>query len=265
MIAPRFIFTLTGGRTGTAWLAHLIAANLGGAVLHEPLGIDDFGTQMPDVRTLRSFNDRGAGPLTDAFWARKLGTIGGMARYAETNHVLGKCGLIEACAAAPIAAQTAILVVRRRFAPLLASHVMRADFTNQCSNWQWHLDPAYANVIVDPAPFAPTGQLGQALWYVHEMAARQHCYRLTHGGQLAMIDVDFDTMTTPDGAAALLHRLGHTGPVHLPAAVNANPIAAPPEIQTMIAALLASGLPDPVTQAETYLAAGRRLDRVRVI
>ena len=51
-----YIFTLTGGRTGTAWLAEFLAANLHIPAIHEPLDIDDFGANMPDIRLMRSFN-----------------------------------------------------------------------------------------------------------------------------------------------------------------------------------------------------------------
>ena len=52
-------FTITAGRTGSAWLTSFLTANLGIDAVHEPLGIDDFGDQMPDIRTMRTFNNYG--------------------------------------------------------------------------------------------------------------------------------------------------------------------------------------------------------------
>ena len=40
---PETIFTLSAGRTGTAWLSDFLAVNFNCDVLHEPLGIQDFG------------------------------------------------------------------------------------------------------------------------------------------------------------------------------------------------------------------------------
>ena len=52
-------FTITAGRTGSAWLTSFLTANLGIDTVHEPFGIDDFGVQMPDIRTMRAFNNYG--------------------------------------------------------------------------------------------------------------------------------------------------------------------------------------------------------------
>ena len=52
-------FTITAGRTGTAWLRSFLSLNFNIEAIHEPLGIDDFGTQMPDIKTMRNFNNFG--------------------------------------------------------------------------------------------------------------------------------------------------------------------------------------------------------------
>jgi hypothetical protein len=254
MIGP--IFTLTGGRTGTAWLAELIGRNMGVVSIHEPLAIDDFGTRMPDIALMRRFNDRGSDPAVRAFWNAKLAGIARLPGYAETNHTLGKCGLIEHLAASPLAASAVVLVIRRALLPTCLSHVMRGDFRNVTINWQWYLDPAYRNVIVDPAPYR--GQLGQTLWYLHEMEARQLYY--TRTSPLRLIPVDHATMTTPEGATALLAHLGHHGPTVLPPPRNAGE-AAPPELVAAAQALIARIAPDLPACVDAYLTSGRRLDR----
>jgi hypothetical protein len=254
MIGP--IFTLTGGRTGTAWLAELIGRNLGIVSIHEPLAIDDFGTRMPDIALMRRFNDRGNDSAVRAFWAAKLAAIARLPGYAETNHTLGKCGLIENLAHSPLADSAVVLVIRRALLPTCLSHVMRGDFRNITINWQWYLDPAYRNVIVDPAPYH--GQLGQTLWYLHEMAARQLYYERTSG--LRLIAVDHATMITPDGATALLAELGYHGPVTLPPPRNAGE-QAPSALVAAAQGLIAQVTPDLGPRVDAYLAAGRRLDR----
>jgi hypothetical protein len=47
--SPETIFTLSAGRTGTAWLSDFLAVNFNCDALHEPLGIEDFGNRMPDI------------------------------------------------------------------------------------------------------------------------------------------------------------------------------------------------------------------------
>ena len=55
--SPETIFTLSAGRTGTAWLSDFLAVNFNCDALHEPLGIEDFGNRMPDIKIMRSFNE----------------------------------------------------------------------------------------------------------------------------------------------------------------------------------------------------------------
>lgn len=61
------VFTITGGRTGTAWLAEFLSAQLKIPCVHEPLGIDDFRVRTPDIRTMRTFNERGMTPFVQDF------------------------------------------------------------------------------------------------------------------------------------------------------------------------------------------------------
>tara|TARA_B100000767_G_C19405774_1_gene385877 strand:+ start:203 stop:481 length:279 start_codon:yes stop_codon:yes gene_type:complete len=59
MKPERLIFTITAGRTGTAWLTSFIKDNSSFLSIHEYVGIDDFGSRMPDIRTMRTFNEIG--------------------------------------------------------------------------------------------------------------------------------------------------------------------------------------------------------------
>tara|TARA_Y200000002_G_scaffold138199_1_gene113969 strand:- start:66 stop:371 length:306 start_codon:yes stop_codon:yes gene_type:complete len=91
---PETIFTLSAGRTGTAWLSDFLAVNFNCDALHEPLGIEDFGNRMPDIKIMRSFNETGNNAIVKDFWKRKLSMLTSN-MHIETNHTLGKCGLIE--------------------------------------------------------------------------------------------------------------------------------------------------------------------------
>ena len=257
------IFTLTGGRTGTAWLAEMLQASLGIAAIHEPLGIDDFGSAMPDIRLMRSFNTRGNDALAQGFWRAKLDSIAALPAYVETNHTLGKCGLIENLAASPLGPRAAVLVVRRSLAAQCISHLARGDFRNITISWQWYLDAAYPNVIVNPAPFVPHGPIGHALWYVHEMDARQHYYTQAYGSRLRLIETRMEDMVTPEGAAALLAALGHPRTPALPPPRNQAGAPLAPELVEQLNAMIAGIRHDGAALASSYIAAGRRLDMAR--
>ena len=59
-MAKNYIFTITPGRTGTMYLAELIAQNTKDReVHHEILDYDAFGVDSPDLSTLTLFNSEG--------------------------------------------------------------------------------------------------------------------------------------------------------------------------------------------------------------
>jgi hypothetical protein len=70
-------FTITAGRTGSAWLASFLSLNLQIEEVHEPLGINDIGEKMPDIRTMRNFNNFGNNDFVQNFWNKKFITIPG--------------------------------------------------------------------------------------------------------------------------------------------------------------------------------------------
>src|SRR6185369_16015283 len=94
----KFIFTLTAGRTGTAFLAELIKWNVSNAeVHHEITEYSSFGTDTPDISHLHAYNASGNTPAIQQFWQNKLKKItsGNKEVYVETSHVLMKAGLVE--------------------------------------------------------------------------------------------------------------------------------------------------------------------------
>ena len=71
----KYFFTITAGRSGTAWLANFMSANLSIESIHEPLEINDFGLKMPDIKIMRTFNNIGNNLLIKNFWYNKLKLI----------------------------------------------------------------------------------------------------------------------------------------------------------------------------------------------
>lgn len=256
----RFNFTLTAGRTGTEWLARLLAENLSVAAVHEPLEIDDFGLRMPDIKIMRSFNDRGNTGLVQGFYAAKFAELAGRPCYAETNHALGKCGLIENILAQGLGSDTCIIVLKRDMFSQILSYLVRRDFTNVTIVWQWYLHYAYRNIIVNPDPFRFLADMGQAVWYAHEMAARQLYYDTLFGDRIPLIACKLEDLNTPAGAADFLRHLGFSGAVRLPAAANLNAL----KDESGYAGRLRDGLAqldcDIAAMVRAYIASGRRLD-----
>src|SRR5271165_1188039 len=91
----KLIFTLTAGRTGTAYLAELLRTNVPQAETHhEILTYTSFGVDTPDISHFHAFNNYGNTPEVQAFWQHKFEKILGCGKscYAETSHMLMKAG-----------------------------------------------------------------------------------------------------------------------------------------------------------------------------
>lgn len=254
------IFTLTSGRSGSAWLAKFLEANLAFPVVHEPLSIDDFGNTMPDIRTMRAFNSRGMDEEVRGFWERKFSHIPLDKPYAETNHTLGKCGMIETLAESPLREQAKVIVLQRDLAKQTVSYIARHDFSNATLEWQWYLDPNYPNHITNAAPFLKMGISGRALWYSLEMACRQAYYMRQYADVIDFIPVQLEEAVKPEGARALLSALGHDAEPVLPPKANATRQPRNTALLAEINALLDQLHFDPEKLVSIFLDAGRSLD-----
>ncbi|AUQ74468.1 hypothetical protein [Phaeobacter piscinae] len=257
---PDFIFTLSAGRTGTAWLARFLGENMNIPSVHEPLGLDDYGTRLPSIGHMRHFNTYGMnGPVCD-FWEGKLGEL--QAPYAESNHTLGKCGLIEAVVDHGLAPRTTIIILRRSLAKQIASYINRSDFSNVTIPWQWYLHPNYRNNILDPSQLTPMGEIGVAIWYALEMETRYAYYKHLHGHQLRFVETTLEEANTADGAARLMQSLGYPGRALLPPKMNAsNTTSSTTEaLVGEIETLLQRFSFDPEDVAKGFIQRGNRLD-----
>ncbi len=253
------IFTLTAGRSGSGWLSKFISANLGIETVHEPLGIDDFDVRMPSIKVLRSFNTRGLDAEVRRFWRRKLQTLPETGVYCETNHTLGKCGLVEILAEQPDPENYTILVLKRNLAKQCASYVQRGDFGNALMLWQWFLGPEYPNSMVIPQPFREMGQVGLAIWYTLEMDSRQQYYKRVYGDQLRFIDVQLEDAIKPEGAAKLLRALGYDQEPVLPPKFNASQMPRNEDLVAEIETFIAASGFNAEDVVDRYISANRSL------
>ena len=214
-------FTITSGRSGSAWLASFLSSNLNIEAVHEPLGIEDFGEKMPDIRTMRTFNSHGNNGFVQAFWDRKFSHLPSH-HYAETNHTLSKCGLVENLIRKDMQTDTTIIVLKRDIIKQCVSYLVRNDFGNITLAWQWYLHPSYAKKIIPPEPFMKMGGIGIPLWYCYEMLARQEYYVQKFANEISMHEVYLDDLVTKSGAKKLRAALGLQGKCKLPKPKNEN-------------------------------------------
>lgn len=232
-IKMKTYFTITAGRSGSAWLAKFLELNLDIEVIHEPLGIDDFGTKMPDIRTLRNFNNYGNNDFVKKFWINKLNNLDGKI-YAETNHTLAKCGLIENLVKSNLAKNSTVFILKRNLAKQCLSYLTRGDFGNITLIWQWFLHPSYKLKIVNPDHFKKFNSIGLPLWYCYELAARQEYYVQKYSDKIKFIEISLEEITSVDGALKLLKELDVKDKCEIPAPQNKNFNSPNIDIQNMV-------------------------------
>ncbi|SFK75004.1 hypothetical protein [Shimia haliotis] len=256
------IFALSAGRTGTAWLAELLDQNLNIPAIHEPLHPSDFGTKMPDIRIMREFNSYGLTRHVRGFWKNKLAELPD--GYAETNHTLGKCGLIESLAESDLADRATVVILRRNLVDQCASYILRDDFGHATQEWQWYLSPRYRNALVDSTAFLSRGAPGHAMWYCFEMEARYAYYKRAFQDRIRFVDAMLEPASTPKGAQTLLADLGYGGLVTLPEKTNATTSQAEAlaRVKEQIAPIINSVQFDADAIADTYIRGGKKLSLI---
>jgi hypothetical protein len=267
----KLVFSLSAGRTGTAFLAELIARNLdqsvAAEVYHERLGFDAFGVDTPDLSHMVQFNSRGNTEKIQQFWNRKLDSIlaGDLDFYAETSHPLMKAGLVEnAVRVCRDRAELHFVRLRRSLVPTLLSYERRGDFLNKSSQWLWYLDDAYPRVLVKPEAFRRAGLVGIMLWYLLEIEFRGAYYMERHKSTEGVFfhEADIDALNDAATAATLLSDIyGKHNPesVVVPGKKNAteNAVPADPERLDLLEQLVAkTAALDPVANAKEYVAEG---------
>ena len=257
----KYVFTITTGRTGTAWLWKLISSNTDFISVHEPLEIEDFGTQMPDIRTMRTFNERGMTPFVNEFWQRKFETLHRYSAYAEMNHTLAKCGLLEFLSSNELSHDVYILCIKRDWVDLCASFVNRYDFRNVTTYWQWYLDYRYSRNMVNPAPFINRDKyIGHILWYIAEIEVRQEYYKQLYPERFKFIDCTLEQIIRPEGAEEIMKSLDiNIDTIKLPPRINEYPASRNEQLITYIQNWVNSIEFNPGEIAERFIASGRSL------
>ena len=213
MADRHFVFTVTTGRSGTVYLTELLKANMPKAeVHHERVGWLNFGVETPDASHFMLYNSVGNVPEVEAFWEQKLKRLGHsqVPQYVETSHFLSKGGLIENLHHLTDYGTVHIINLKREPHKIAWSLFNRKDFANWGFTWLFYLDPRYPNKIVRSDPFMSSGELGGALWYVHEMQARGAYYKLLLQDMPNVVfhDIDLSDITDEDGAHYMLTALG---------------------------------------------------------
>ncbi len=208
----KLIFTLSAGRTGTAFLAELLARNLPEAeVHHERIGYDTFGVDTPDLSHLALFNSRGNIQKVQRFWKKKFGRIlnSHVDVYAETSHVLMKAGLVENAVNLCRGHELHFIRLRRALVPTLLSYERRGDFLNKSSQWIWYLDDDYPRLFIKPDKFRRFGLHGLRLWYLMEVEFRAAYYKERYQGVPGVYfhKADIDELNDVNKAAAILSAL----------------------------------------------------------
>ncbi len=214
-------FTITAGRTGTAWLASFFSENLKIDAVHEHLGINDLGEKMPDIRTLRNFNNFGNNDYVQNFWNKKFEGIPEDI-YVETNHTLSKCGLVENIILKKRAEKVTLIILKRDIVMQCNSYFMRNDFGNILSAWSWYLHPSYKKKIINPDPFMNFGNLSLPLWYCYEMSARQEYYFQKYSNKINMVEIKLEEVISESGARKFYSKLGLNDELIIPPPKNVN-------------------------------------------
>lgn len=255
----KYFFTITAGRTGSAWLSSFLGDNLKIKSIHEPLEINDFGVRMPDIRLMRTFNMHGNATEVKKFYKRKFDEISTLTAYSETNHTLAKCGMVENIIDHNISEHSCLIVLRRDFVRQCVSYIRRGDFRNITMDWQWYLHQSYRNNIVNFAPFEQNGLLGKALWYVYEMDARQRYYERIYANKIKIVSINLEDVITETGAKQFLRNIGHYGEPLLPGARNQSGAKPDDDLSLKVSGIVATLKYDGDAIVNKYIENGRSL------
>ena len=231
MADKQFVFTMTTGRSGTAYLAELLGANLPDVESHhELLGWDQFGVNTPELSHMTLFNSQGNVEKVQEFWRQKLARIAATPRrfYVETSHLLMKAGLIENLAPLTAVGLVHLINLQRNPAATIKSFRARFDFMNKGNMWLWYLDPDYPRNLSSPTELAKLGINGICLWYITEVRLRAAYYEKLLAGNPNVVvhHVNMEDLRQRADASRLLGALGvtkHAGQVVIPPAQNVGP------------------------------------------
>jgi hypothetical protein len=221
------IFTLTTGRSGTAYLASLFRQNFPGCfAVHQRLSPTEWGAHPPDISVRMQFNTFGGNsPKVRNFFKDKAhlrhmewSEEGAVDFYVETNHTLALSGLIENLR---FFNDPKIVILERDPVEVVRSMYGRADLSLHVTiPWVWYLDFSWAKNLVKEMP--QVGPASPYVWYVSEVMARARAYESTYGKEVEFVRADLKRITKRDGARSLFESLGLTPPeeITIPGKIN---------------------------------------------
>jgi len=267
-MARTLVYTISTGRSGTAFLAEFLRANLPGATVHhERTHFTHMGRITPDASHFMTFNNVGNVPGLQWFWQRRLKADAADAEdvFVETSHFNARGGLLENLAARPDGTRVVVIAQSRDLLPTVWSLHNRCDFRNNGFTWLFALDPRWRNVIVQSKVFRKWGMAGSAMWYVIEMQTRAAYYRRLLADMPDVRFVDVDLSELRDGAGGgerVLQAILDATPQNIawPGAKNeGRDIIFPDSDREKIGKIIERLDFDADALAESYFASGRRL------
>lgn len=203
------IYTVTTGRSGTLYLANLLASNLTSALVrHEQLGPDHWGSVTPDIGIRMAYNNHGNTKKVRQWWRSKLQQDerdrADRKWYVETSAQLCTSGLMENLSR--LKDDVKIICLNRNRTDVAVSLRARGDFhVNVTIPWVWYLDPRWAANITEMKP--EQGNMAVILWFLREVAARKRGFKRCMP-DVHFIDADLEALTTEAGVRNLLAELG---------------------------------------------------------
>ena len=209
----KFIFTLTAGRTGTAYLCSLFKENLSDAeVHHELIDYTKFGVDTPDLSHFTLFNSIGNTEKVKDFWKQKFDRIKRKqcSCYVETSHLLMKAGLVENLYNITNHGHVHLIALKRDFLKTVISYRDRYDFSNLGNMWLWYLDYQYPRNLVNPQTFAELDRDGIRLWYLFEIQQRVNFYKeyLKDQKNVSVHEVAIEDLSDLDNVSSFFKELG---------------------------------------------------------
>ncbi len=211
------VFTVTSGRTGTAYLAECFRYNAPAdwQVEHEGPFFGGFGTFRPDISHLHAYNFNTHSDTIRNFWKRKLTHL--PKNYVETSHINCKAGLIENLDL--LDDRVVVIHLRRNIRDVFFSMAARGSMINKSDMWMWHLDPEYPMNLTAREVFADD-MLGNIAWYLLEMETRSQ--KMYDQCRCEWLEVQLEKIISPSGLALLLEYFDIAHKV-TPPNTNANP------------------------------------------
>lgn len=267
-MSSKFLFSITTGRSGTAYLTNLLKENIADScVYHERTGYQSFGVDTPDASHFTLFNSVGNIDKVQQFWEQKFDRDRHTENdwYIETSHFLAKAGLLENIdKLKQHATEIHMILQRRDIFKTLWSYVNRFDFFNTGFTWLFTLDYRYPKVIVNSKPFQQYGMFGHALWYIIEMQCRAEYYRQLFSDDpvLKFHSIALEDIAVKQGAKSFLSELTGTefSDCNMPEKINeTKQIVFGDKERNLCLDLIKRFTFDPSSLAEDYIRAGNRL------